>query len=143
MINQHKSICIYTFAIIALFVSACTPEPESATQSEIGVTGLIQHNVYFYLNEEVTDSEKEVFVSNLQEMVNIATIKRSWIGIPAATDSRDVTDHEFSVSLTLWFETVEDHDLYQIDPEHVKMVESSSHLLRGVKVYDSLIFFED
>jgi len=104
---------------------------------------MIQHNVYFYLNEDVTDDERDEFISGLQEMVNISTIKRSRIGTPAATDSREVTDHDFSVSLTLWFDSVEDHDLYQIDPAHTKMVEASSHLLRGVRVYDSLIFFEN
>ena len=129
--------------IIAIYSLACESDSGYTNQAENEVIGLIQHNVYFYLNEDVTDNEREDFISGLMEMVQISTIKKSRIGTPATTDSREVTDHDFSISLTLWFESVEDHDLYQIDPEHTKMVESSSHLLSGVKVYDSLIFYEN
>ena len=140
--KTHK-FTLFLFLIIVIYTSACESDSEYTNQAENEVTGLIQHNVYFYLNEDVTDSEREEFISGLMEMVQISTIKKSRIGSPAATDSREVTDHDFSISLTLWFESVEDHDLYQIDPEHIKMVESSSHLLSGVKVYDSLIFYEN
>lgn len=134
---------LFIFVIIAIFISACDSESEYTNQAEHESSGLIQNNVYFYLNEDVTDDERDEFISGLKELVQLSTIKKSKIGIPVATDLREVTDSGFSISLTLWFESAEDYELYQLGPEHTKMVESARPLLRGVNVYDSLIFFEN
>lgn len=134
---------LFLIGIVVIFTASCDSNSETSNQVDQEVTGLIQHNVYFYLIDDISDEEREDFDNRLQELVQISTIMKSNIGRPAATQSRDVTDHDFTISLTLWFESLEDHDSYQIDPVHTAMVEATGHLLEGVRVYDSQILYEN
>lgn len=137
-----KTIITRSLFLGFLFVlnSGC----ETGRDSEIlEVKNLIQHNVYFYFNDDVTDEQKAQFEIELEKLLDISHIKQSMIGKPAATESRDVTDHDFDYSLFMWFDSVEDHDQYQIDPVHKQMVENFGQMFERVRVYDSQIFYEN
>jgi hypothetical protein len=59
------------------------------------------------------------------------------IGEPAPT-SRDVIDKSYAVSWMLMFDNLEDEEVYQHHPLHLKFVEECSHLWSRVVVYDSV-----
>lgn len=109
-----------------------TPNPEFTV-------GMLQHTVYFYLNEDVTDEQKEEFEDGIAKLLSIEEIYESHIGIPANTPERDVTDHSFGYSIFVWFESMEDYNVYAEHPIHMDFIDKYSDLWAEVKVYDSEI----
>ena len=136
----------YISAILLLiFVTACTSggddvkgEYETNTWAE-ETAGMLQHNVYFYLNEDVTQEQKEQFEEGLRDLLEIETIYKSELGIPGSTIVRDVTDHSFGYSIFTWFKTMEDYNIYADHPAHLEFIDTYSDLWADVKVYDSEI----
>lgn len=135
------SLLIATLLFFLLF--ACEEageDSETITDTIPAVTvGMLQHTVFFYLNEDVTEEEKEQFEDGLEELLSIEEIFKSEIGIPGSTPERDVTDHTFGYSIYTWFETMEDYNVYAEHPIHVEFIDTYQHLWADVKVYDSEI----
>lgn len=136
---------ILTLGLLPLLLVACQAmeeEPEmmstSTTNTEIS-EGMLQHNVYFYLNEDVTEEEKAQFEDGLRELLSIEEIYKSEIGTPGSTPDREVTDHSFGYSIFTWFETMDDYDVYAEHPVHLDFIDEYNHLWAEVKVYDSEI----
>ena len=99
---------------------------------------MLQHNVYFWLKEGVSEKERETFEKGIKDFVGaVNEVKKAEIGIPANTPLRDVVDHSFGYSLFTWFTTMENHNIYQEHPAHKKFIEDFSHLWARVQVYDS------
>lgn len=149
-----KQTTKYVTVILALFfLAACASggeevevdtdtvaETETATiTSRQETAGMLQHNVYFYLHGEVTEEEKQEFEEGLRALVQIEGIYKAEIGIPGATEERDVTDHSFGYSIFTWFETIEDYNVYAVHPDHLEFIDEFNHLWADVKVYDSEI----
>lgn len=129
-----------TFMILLfLITSACTNVGEEPVLETTGTAGMLQHNVYFYLNEGVTQQQKEQFEEGLRDLLEIESIYKSELGIPGSTEDRDVTDHSFGYSIFTWFETMEDYKVYADHPDHLEFIDTYSHLWADVKVYDSEI----
>lgn len=128
---------------VLLLLTTCesaNEEPEMAGTPTPEITvGMLQHSVYFYLNEGVTEEEKEQFENGLAELLSIEEIYKSEIGVPGETEERDVTDHSFGYSIFTWFETLEDYDVYAEHPVHLDFIDKYNHLWADVKVYDSEI----
>lgn len=142
MKHSMKNISVI---LLLLFSTACANGGEEAdveTESAAVVEstgGMLQHNVYFYLNQEVTQEQKEQFEEGLRDLLEIETIYKSELGIPGPTQVRDVTDHSFGYSIFTWFETIEDYNIYADHPEHLEFIDTYSDLWADVKVYDSEI----
>ena len=98
---------------------------------------MLQHTVLFYLNEDVSEEERFEFENGLRELLTIESIHKSELGIPADTESRDVTDHSFGYVIYTWFETMEDYHIYDEHPEHLRFIDTFDSLWANVKVYDS------
>lgn len=96
--------------------------------------GTLVHNIYFYLNEDVTAEEKEQFEAGLKTLLKITKIHEAEMGVPAQTAKREVTDHDFVYSITLHFKTLEDYETYAEHPDHMKFIQKYSHLWADVKV---------
>lgn len=141
--NMKTIYLIAWLLVTGLMSISCEKSDNDYEANNVDMEGLIMHNVYFYFHDEVTDEERVQFESDLKNLLEIPYIKSSVIGRPAQTDSRPVTDHEFDYSVTMWFESVENHDLYQIDPVHKEMVELTGNLLDRVRVMDSEIIYEN
>ena len=95
------------------------------------------HQVYFYLHN---DSDLKEFMTDATPMLGRCKDVAKFIqGIPAATEKRDVVDHSFHVSCTLFFDSLEAQAAYQKDPLHLEFIEKYSHLWKTVKVYDIAI----
>ena len=98
---------------------------------------MINHSVYFWLTEESKgDANNAEFEAAIQELMKIEQIAAGFFGPPAATEPRDVTDHSFDYALLLQFETQDDHDAYQVHPDHDKFVERWQETWDQVQVYD-------
>lgn len=133
---------LFSISLLILFISACqldNSQPETSSNIESSI-GMLQHTVFFYLNNDVTPEEREEFEAGLKLLLDIPEIHRSEAGIPAGTEDRDVTDHSYAYSIYTWFETMEDYDIYAEHPDHLEFIDTYSHLWADVKVYDADIF---
>jgi len=99
--------------------------------------GMFIHHVYFWLKNSGNKEDKAKLVDGLKKLSKVNTIKKYYIGQPAAT-RRDVIDSSYDVSWLLFFDTAADQDSYQTDPIHLKFVEECSSLWTKVVVYDSV-----
>lgn len=98
---------------------------------------MVIHQVYFWLKEPSAGNCNSL-AKGLQTLKNISAIRNIYIGMPAATEERDVVDSSFSVSELLFFDNVEGQLDYQKHPVHKKFIEDYSHLWSKVIVYDTI-----
>lgn len=131
---------LFISVLTLFFIAGCQPgserSSESGTENSIG---FMQHNVYFYLNDDVTPEEIEDFEEGLKDLLSISAIYKSELGVPAGTEERDVTDHSFVYVIYTWFETMDDYQTYAEHPDHLVFIDTYSDLWSDVKVYDSEI----
>ena len=95
------------------------------------------HHVYFWLKNGDSESDKTKLIEGLRKLSNVTTIKKFYIGVPAATN-REVIERSYSVSWLLFFDNPADQDSYQGDPIHLNFVAECSMLWKKVVVYDSV-----
>jgi hypothetical protein len=125
---------------VIIFTGCQQPEDvptETTIATTENTTGMLQHTVYFYLNDDVTDQQRDEFESGLKDLLKIESIHKSELGVPGDTESRDVTDHSFGYSIVGWFKTMEDYKTYDEHPDHLEFIDTYSSLWADVKVYDS------
>ena len=89
--------------------------------------------MFFWLND---DADRAGFERDLDALVEGAGISAGYWGAPADTGDRDVIDDSYDYSITLFFDSLADHDAYQVSPEHVAFVENNMKTWKQVKVYD-------
>ena len=96
------------------------------------------HNVFFWLKQDLTSEQVETFENELIALKTIDYLEHGFVGKPAPTDERPVTDHSFSYSLTLHFKNLEDHHFYQVEcPKHKRFVDICKPFFERVIVYDT------
>lgn len=95
------------------------------------------HTVYFWLADGLTAADRAAFVAGAKALGAAPTVSACYVGAPARTPARDVTDHSFDYSLHLHFTSVADHDAYQTDPVHLKFVADHAAKFATVRVYDT------
>lgn len=147
--DMKQTLFVLTVAL-SFLATACQQSQESSTLAETSTEngptqisntessiGMLQHTVYFYLNEGVTEEERKQFEEGLEGLLSIGEIYKSEIGVPADTPEREVTDHAFAYSIFVWFETMEDYEIYAEHPDHMEFIDQYEHLWADVKVYDS------
>lgn len=112
-----------------------TSWPLSATAHKKDSKMLV-HQVYFWLNNPQNEMDHAKLLKGLRSLLTISSIDSGDIGVPAATEARDVVDHSYAFSYNVRFKSIEDHDSYQTDPVHLKFIEDCSGLWSKVQVYD-------
>ncbi|WP_084097203.1 Dabb family protein [Cyclobacterium lianum] len=95
---------------------------------------MIVHQVFFWLNDP--DSDLKTVMDGCRKIAQTKSVKDFKIGVPAGTSRREVVDHSFHISLTVYFDSIADHDLYQSDPVHLQFVADHKDKWSEVKVYD-------
>jgi len=96
------------------------------------------HTVFFWLKKELTPEQRATFESELVLLKEIPYLVHGFVGKPAPTETRPVTDHSFDYSLTLHFKDLGDHDHYQKGcDQHARFVNTCKPLWERVVVYDS------
>jgi len=74
----------------------------------------MEHHVYFWLNEgRQNESDRAAFEKGIEALLRSPNIASSHWGKPAATAERPVTDHSFHYAISVKFDSMESHDLYQ------------------------------
>jgi len=100
--------------------------------------GLI-HSVFFWLKEDLSETDRTAFLEGCRSLTKISTIKNCYIGPPAATAERGVVDNSYSYALIVHFNDLEGQNAYQIDPIHLKFVEDHKDKWTKVIVYDNIL----
>ncbi|SEJ40275.1 Stress responsive A/B Barrel Domain [Cyclobacterium xiamenense] len=95
---------------------------------------MIVHQVFFWLHRP--EQDLNAVWEGCTKIASTESVSRYAIGKPANTARREVVDHSFHLSLTVYFDSVEAHDRYQTDPIHLKFVEDHKDKWSQVKVYD-------
>lgn len=97
----------------------------------------VSHTVFFWLKNPGSREDRDALIAGLETLAEIDTVKAMRIGMPAATEKRDVVDDGFDVSELLFFDDVAGQNAYQVDPIHKQFVQRCEHLWRKVVVFDS------
>lgn len=98
---------------------------------------MVRHNVYFWLDDSLEEEQKAAFEEGLKALFEIDVVANGSFGRPAGTPVRPVTQNTFDYALVLEFDSVEQHDAYQVHPEHHVFVDQFSQWFREVRVYDT------
>jgi len=137
---------VSTTILTLLFLGVCQPSDTGNTQTTASVsveedaTGQLQHNVYFYLKEDVTAEQKQEFEEALKELMNIPQIHKYEMGIPGLEEEEN-DDQQFAYSFFTWFKTMEDYNGYAEHPDHLAFIDAYSNLWADIKVYDTKISY--
>ena len=106
-------------------------------QGGLRLGSLMIHTVFFWLKDGLSDEQVTLFESELAKLPQIETVASGKIGKPAPTETRPVTDNSFSYHLSLTFDSIADHDAYQVHADHDAFIDSCKDLWARVVVYDS------
>jgi hypothetical protein len=99
---------------------------------------MLIHTVFFWLRKDLTPPERALFDSEVRRLAQISYLERGYVGTPAPTERRPVTDHSFDFSASLHFKSIEDHDFYQAKGEdHKRFVAACKPLWERVVIYDT------
>ncbi|MEA5460919.1 Dabb family protein [Arcicella sp. LKC2W] len=104
---------------------------------KIDAKQIFVHHVYFWLKNPSSEADKAKLLEGLEVLSKVPEIKMVHIGMPASTN-RSVIERSYSVSWLLFFENLEQEEIYQKHPIHLKFVADYSHLWEKVIVYDSV-----
>jgi hypothetical protein len=99
---------------------------------------MLAHHVYFWLKNPDSAEDRKKLIQGLKTLGKIETVRQIHIGVPAATEKRDVVDNSYSASELLFFDDLAGQNVYQEHPIHKKFVEDCSALWTKVIVYDSI-----
>jgi hypothetical protein len=97
---------------------------------------MVIHHVFFWLKNSSSVDDRQKLIEGLETLEQITSVRKLYIGLPAATEDRSVVDSSYSVSELMHFSDLEGQKLYQDDPIHKKFIENCSHLWERVLVYD-------
>jgi hypothetical protein len=116
----------------------------ASTASVIGLTAeakkdkkVFVHHVYFWLKNPASEADRKKLIEGLTALAKVPTIRMHNIGLPATTN-RSVIERSYAVSWLCFFDNLEEEEIYQKHPIHLKFVEDYSHLWEKVIVYDSV-----
>lgn len=97
----------------------------------------MEHHVYFWLKEEHKNAtDRAAFEKGLDSLFTIGLVKSGRWAVPAPVMIRPVIDQTWDYATTSQFDSVEDHDAYQIDPDHQVFIDSFKHFWEKVQVRD-------
>ncbi|HSK12639.1 MAG TPA: Dabb family protein [Phnomibacter sp.] len=124
-------VLVLVYALSGCVLSTQKVEPHQ--------TPAVIHQVFFWLKEPGNAEHISQLKEGLYSMKEIPQVKQLHIGVPASTEVRDVIDNTWQVSETMYFNSVEDQDAYQVHPLHQAFIEKYGHLWQRVVVYDVTI----
>lgn len=118
----------------ALVAGATLATPASAAPD----APMLFHQVFFWLKKPGDKADRDKLIAGLKTLKAIDVIQQLHVGVPAATEKRDVVDNSYDVSELMVFKSVEDQKRYRDHPLLQKFVAECSHLWSKVVVYDSM-----
>lgn len=94
------------------------------------------HSVYFWLNDDLSDDQRERFRRDLEMLIGIETIECGFVGTPADTNGT-VIDRSWDLALTVVFQDKAGHDEYAEHPDHEAFVDRYNSWWKKILVYDA------
>lgn len=95
---------------------------------------MIVHQVYFWLHQP--NKDLKAVMDGCKKIGSISSAKDFLVGVPAKTEKRDVIDDSYHIALTVYFDDLKSHDIYQEHPDHLKFIDDHSKKWAKVQVYD-------
>jgi hypothetical protein len=97
----------------------------------------MEHHVYFWLKDEhKNEADRAAFEKGLDSLFDIPLVKGGRWAVPAAVMIRPVIDQSWDYATTSQFDSIEDHDAYQVDADHQVFIDSFKHFWAQVQVRD-------
>jgi hypothetical protein len=97
----------------------------------------MEHHVYFWLKEENQNAaDRAVFEQGLASLFEIDLCAGGRWAVPAKVMIRPVIDQSWDYALSMQFATLEDHDAYQVDPDHKVFIATFKEWWAKVLVMD-------
>lgn len=97
----------------------------------------MDHHVYFWLKDEHKNpADRAIFEQGLASLFEIGLVKGGRWTVPAPVMIRPVIDQSWDYALTMQFDNIEDHDAYQVDPDHNVFINSFKEWWAQVQVKD-------
>ena len=93
------------------------------------------HTVFFWLKPGLDEEQIVRFEDGLRLLMTCRTVKDGYWGKPADTH-REVVERSYSYGITLFFDTLAEHNAYQQDEDHLRFIERCSALWERVRVFD-------
>lgn len=96
------------------------------------------HHVFFWLKNPDSKEDLNQLLNALPMLAKIETVRKLHVGVPAATEKREVIDDSYAVSELIYFDDLEGQEIYQTHPLHLQFIKENGHLWNKVVVYDSI-----
>jgi Stress responsive A/B Barrel Domain len=97
----------------------------------------MEHHVYFWLKEEFKNEvDRAIFEQGLDSLFVLPLVAGGRWAIPAKVMPRPVIDQSWDYAITMQFKNIEDHDAYQVDPNHNVFINSFKDWWAQVQVKD-------
>ncbi len=97
---------------------------------------MLVHSVFFKFKPDVTAEQIEGVAEMARGLGKIETVRQLYIGAPAAVPERPVCRNDYELGITVMFDSVEDHNTYQVHPLHTDYVSTNTPLWERVEVFD-------
>ena len=97
----------------------------------------MEHHVYFWLKEENKNAaDRASFEQGLDELLKIPEAVNGIWSVPAAVELRPVVDQSWDYALSIRFASLEDHNIYQDDANHLAFIQKHRDKWAKVLVSD-------
>ena len=94
------------------------------------------HTVFFWTKTGTTAAAVAQLEKDCLDLLSqITSVRKIWAGKPAMTP-RPVVDNSYAVGLTVAFDDVAGHDIYQAHPLHLEFIARNKSHWERVQVYD-------
>jgi hypothetical protein len=100
---------------------------------------MLVHNVFFSLKDPSDSAKTNLIAACKKYLTKHPGIVFFSVGTLAKELNRPVNDREFDVALHIGFRTQEDHDRYQVAPDHEAFVAENKDHWAKVRVFDSTV----
>ncbi|HEY9154806.1 MAG TPA: Dabb family protein [Opitutaceae bacterium] len=98
---------------------------------------MLVHTVFFWSPATLTPDDRAAFRAGLESLKNVPSVTAIYIGEPAKTPARAVTEKSFTFNLTIIFKDVTAHDAYQVHKIHEDFVKNCQKYWNRVQVFDA------
>ncbi len=100
---------------------------------------MLAHNVYFSLHDGSVVARNKLVAACKKYLTGHPGAVSFAVGVVCAELNRPVNDLDYDVALHMVFQSMADHDSYQIAPRHETFVEENKAGWKKVRVFDSII----
>jgi len=99
---------------------------------------MLVHTVLFRFTPESSEAQIQACANDARNLLaKIETVHSLYIGSPADTEVRPVSVRDFDLMLTVLFESIADHDVYQTHSLHDEFIANNKDNWASVAVHDA------